>query len=180
MDKSPNMSSSLNFTFHFLPVEDRLACVFSGQDQDVPTLLLTRRLVKMLCTNLRGVVEASSGASAGLTAPEKDKVMAFAHEAFLQDRGVEHKPSEQTQQIHLKHPVLPTRIDIQHSENGSVISFYKQDTRLIRLRMGQDMLQKVYHALGAMNTKAGWDLDELFGFRDESNDSRQDQPSYVC
>src|SRR6056297_3229621 len=73
------------FSFHFLPEEDCLALTFSKEDEAVPAVLLTPRLVKMLGGYLRRYVEKHTSLPESVTAGDKDDIFQFMHMSQLEE-----------------------------------------------------------------------------------------------
>jgi len=151
------------FSFHYLPEEDRLALTFSKEDEAVPPVLLTRRLVKMLGGYLRRYVEKYTSLPESVTAGDKDDVFQFMHMSQLEenppswDKG---KRKEKAQD--LKSAKLVTRINIQYAEQSVQLRFYKQKTHLVSLTLGWREIHSFLYSLAEISRKADWGLEGTF------------------
>jgi hypothetical protein len=60
--------SGTSFSFHFLPEEDRIALTFTmNEDEKLPAVLLTRKLVKLLGNYLRHYIEKNTSLPESVT-----------------------------------------------------------------------------------------------------------------
>ena len=172
--------NGLKFTFHFLPIEDRVALVFEDETREMPTIVLTRRIVKMMCAHLRRILEGAMSSDGHMYQDQKTQVMAFAHEAFIHEKTGNDEITSEKKQLKLKNPSLTTRINFQKINKVWAISFFRQKTLLVRMRMGKETLHQVYHALAAISATAEWDLQDIFGWAKTEGDGQGMGKGYIC
>ena len=151
------------FSFHFLPEEDRLALTFSKEDEAVPAVLLTRRLVKMLGGYLRRYVEKHTSLPESVTAGDKDDIFQFMHMGQLEenppswDKGYKGKKKQE-----LAGAKLATKIDVQYTEDKVVLKFFRQKDHLVSLTLGWREIHSFLYSLAEMSRKADWNLETVF------------------
>ncbi len=172
--------NGLKFTFHFLPLEDRVALVFENETRELPTIVLTRRLVKMMCAHLRRILEAAVSPDEHMVHGQKTQVMEFAHEAFMQHKIGNKEITSEKKQLKLKNLSFPTRINFQKNNELWTISFFRHETFLVRMQMGKETLHQIYHGLAAISARADWDLQDIFGWAETGKGSQGRGKGYLC
>ena len=153
------------FSFHYLPEEDRLALTFSKEDETVPAVLLTRRLIKMLGNYLRRYVEKHTALPESVTAEDKDDIFQFMHMSQLESNpptlnsGQKKQPDKAKE---LSSAKLVTKIDIQYTEGSVKLKLFKQHNHLVSLTLGWKEIHSFLYSLAEMSRKADWDLETVF------------------
>ena len=152
-----------SFSFHFLSEADRLALSFSG-DEAVPTVLLTRRLVKMLGGYLRRYVEKHTDLPESVSAGDKDDIFQFMHMSQLEENppSWDGKPKRKEKAKELQTAKLATKIDIQYIEKSARLKFFRQKDHLVSLTLGWKEIHSFLYSLAEISRKADWNLEGTF------------------
>ncbi len=154
-----------DFSFHFLPEEDRLALTFSKEDEAVPAVLLTRRLVKMLGGYMRRYVEKHTDLPESVSAGDKNDVFQFMHMSQLEENPPSWEKGGQTRKEKVKElqtAKLATKIDIQYIEKSVRLKFFRQKDHLVSLTLGWKEIHSFLYSLAEMSRKADWGLEGTF------------------
>lgn len=157
--------SGTGFSFHYLSEEDRFALTFSKEDETVPAVLLTRRLIKMLGGYLRRYVEKYTSLPESVTAEDKDDIFQFMHMSQLESNPPTVNPGQKKQPDKAKElssAKLVTQIDIQYTERSVKLKFFKQKTHLVSLTLGWKEIHSFLYSLAEMSRKADWNLETVF------------------
>ncbi|MFO7801623.1 MAG: hypothetical protein R6V55_04955 [Desulfovermiculus sp.] len=151
------------FSFQYLPEADRLALTFSG-DEAVPTVLLTRRLVKMLGGYLRRYVEKHTSLPESVSFEDKDDVFQFMHMSQLEDNtpSWDSGKKKQEKKQELAGAKLATKIDAQYTEEKIQLKFFQRKTHLVSLTLGWKEIHSFLYSLAEISRKADWNLEGTF------------------
>ncbi|MGM0760012.1 MAG: hypothetical protein ACQEUB_09925 [Thermodesulfobacteriota bacterium] len=151
------------FSFHFLPEEDRLALTFSKEDEAVPAVLLTRRLVKMLGAYLRQYVEKHTSLPESVSFEDKDDVFQFMHMSQLEEnpQNWDGKQKREKKQ-ELAGAKLATKINVQYTEKKVVLKFFRHKDHLVSLSLGWKEIHSFLYSLAEISRKADWGLEGTF------------------
>ncbi len=157
--------SQTSFSFHYLAEEDRIALSFTREDEALPAVLLTRRLVKMLGGYLRRYVEKHTALPESVSFEDKDDIFQFMHMSQLEENpptwnsGRKKQPDKAKE---LSSAKLVTKIDIQYTERSVQLKFYKQKTHLVSLTLGWKEIHSFLYSLAEISRKADWGLEGTF------------------
>jgi hypothetical protein len=155
--------SGTSFSFHLLPKEDRIALSFTKEDESLPAVLLTRRLVKILGNYLRRYIEKNTSLPESVSTEDKDDIFQFMHMSQLEDNPPSWDSGKRKEKAQdLKSAKLVTRINIQYAEQSVQLRFYKQKTHLVSLTLGWREVHSFLYSLAEMSRKADWNLETVF------------------
>lgn len=171
--------SAMKFTFHFLPIEDRVVWVFQESQQTIPNLLLSRRLVKMMSVHLRRLLESPIDIPEDVDRIQKQHAIEFAHESMLQQAVVSEEKNEQVP-VDIKKLAFPTRIHFQPQQTKTTLSFYRASKHIMSLSVDQTTLHRIFHALAHICQKADWDLEMVFAWCSTEESPDDGRGRYVC
>ena len=159
--------SETSFSFHFLPEEDRIALTFTmNEDEKLPAVLLTRKLVKLLGNYLRHYIEKNTSLPESVTTEDKDDIFQFMHMSQLEENpptwnaGQKNQPVKAKKDLSSAKPV--TKIDIQYTERAVKLKFFKQKTHLVSLTLGWKEIHSFLYSLAEMSRQADWNLEAVF------------------
>ena len=158
--------SGTSFSFHFLPEEDRLALTFTmHEDEKLPAVLLTRKLIKLLGNYLRHYIEKNTSLPESVTTEDKDDIFQFMHMSQLEENPPTWNAGQKKQPVKAKDmssAKLVTNIDIQHTERSVKLKFFKQKTHLVSLTLGWKEIHSFLYSLAEMSRQADWNLEAVF------------------
>lgn len=156
-----------NFSFHLLPEEDRLALTFSksSRGENLPAIMLTRRLVKLLGNYLRHYIEKNTSLPKSVSTENKDDIYQFMHMSQLESNPPTWSsgPKKQADKSRdLASAKLVTKVDIQYTERSVKLMFCKQRKHLVSLTLGWRSIHSFLYSLSEMSRKADWNLEGVF------------------
>jgi hypothetical protein len=174
-----------SYSLYFLPAEDRVALLLNSEGKNLPSLILTRRLVKMLCAYLKKLLEnrVYSSSDIEVQSPSvKQEIAKFEHQAIVANADGVVNESSEPKKLRLENCFLATRIKFQTSEQSLSIIFLKGKRVMVNLGLGWEQVHYFLYAISKISKKAGWDLDSVLNWIDESSKAFISPVSskYVC
>ena len=156
---------STSFCLSYLPEEDRIALVFRrGAGKNPPTLLFTRKMVKLISANLRRYVENNISMPESMSREDKQSALKVLHRAELEANppGTESSQEKDSGSDGLDSAQLVTRIDIRYGSEAVRLLLFNQRQQVAGLTLLRQDIHGFLDSLARMARKVDWELDETF------------------
>ncbi len=164
------------FNFKYLLEEDRLLFSITTTEQQIVTLLLTRRFVSRLVTFLDPFFEKNLGANLKeakqpLAEDTKEAMAQFEHEQALQSMDFDTPFDESKKEAPLgDSPLLIKAMNLTLLEDQHYqVSFISSDNQAISLNVNVQFIHSFYHALSKVVEQADWGLFFKFKTTDRTD-----------
>ena len=153
--------SATSYSLHYLPEEDRIALMFTSDEQRLPCLLLTRRLTRMLCQQIKTFIEKNINRSYKEDSTYKNELYKFEHESAVESSSVKLQQKPQKITLNSNNLALVTRISIQPGVQALNFIFSKKDFVLMKLELSWQQVHCFFYALARISKQAVWDIEEI-------------------
>jgi hypothetical protein len=164
-----SLMSETSYTLHYLPEEDRLVLILISDMKQLPSLLLTRRLTRLLCEQIKIFIEKNVNCSYQQESLFKNEIYKFEHEAAVGSSSVKFQQKPQKITLNPNNLSIVTRISIQPAVQALKFTFSRRNTVLMNLELGWQQVHCFFYALSEISKQAGWDMEGVFDWGSEEN-----------
>jgi len=161
--------SRTSYTFHYITEEDRLALVFKKESEQLPTLLLTRRLTKLICEHLKSMLEQTIYQIEGAQ-HHKIELVKFEHRTAIESANIEWDDKPQRVRFNAESCVVPTKVTMQRTTACLNLLFFHNSAFIVKLSQGWQQVHCFFYALAEMSRKAQWDLETELSWAGRQSD----------